>query len=129
MTYKVAGSIRFNTATSKMEIYNGEQWWQIDSTSPSEETGGTRGLFYGGNTSPSSNRDRIEFINVGSSGNSIDFGNLLAAQGEGGGDRGGRAARARPSRGAGAQRARQRHSGAGPVRVARGGVLTPAVRR
>ena len=84
MTYKVAGSIRFNTTTSKMEIYNGEQWWQIDSTSPSEETGGTRGLFYGGNTSPSSNRDRIEFINVGSSGNSIDFGNLLAAQGEGG---------------------------------------------
>ena len=42
MTYKVAGSIRFNTATSKMEIYNGEKWWQIDSTSPSEETGGTR---------------------------------------------------------------------------------------
>jgi len=82
MTYKVAGSIRFNTATSKMEIYNGEQWWQIDSTSPSEETGGTRGLYYGGNTP--SNRDRIEFINVDSSGNSVDFGNLLAAQGEGG---------------------------------------------
>ena len=77
-----AGSIRFNTDSGKMEIYNGEQWWNIDSTSPKEQTGGTRGLFYGGNTP--SNRDRIEFINVDTTGNSIDFGNLLSTQGEGG---------------------------------------------
>ena len=77
-----AGSIRFNTDSNKMEIYNGEQWWNIDSTSPTEQTGGTRGLFYGGNTP--SNRDRIEFINLGTSGNSVDFGNLLSSQGEGG---------------------------------------------
>ena len=77
-----AVSIRFNTDSNKMEIYNGEQWWNIDSTSPTEQTGGTRGLFYGGNTP--SNRDRIEFINVDSTGNSVDFGNLLSAQSEGG---------------------------------------------
>ena len=77
-----AGSIRFNTDFLRMEIYNGEQWWNIDSTSPEEQTGGTRGLFYGGNTP--SNRDRIEFINVDSTGNSVDFGNLLSTQGEGG---------------------------------------------
>ena len=77
-----AGSIRFNTDSNKLEIYNGEQWWNIDSTSPTEQTGGTRGLFYGGNTP--SNRDRIEFINVDSTGNSVDFGNLLSTQGEGG---------------------------------------------
>ena len=41
-----AGSIRFNTDSAKMEIYNGEQWWEIDSTSPNEETGGTRGILY-----------------------------------------------------------------------------------
>ena len=29
-----SGSIRFNTDSAKMEIYNGEQWWEIDSTSP-----------------------------------------------------------------------------------------------
>ena len=45
-----AGSIRFNTDSAKMEIYNGEQWWNIDSTSPEEQTGGTRGLWAGGNT-------------------------------------------------------------------------------
>ena len=34
-----SGSIRFNTDSSKMEIYNGEQWLDIDSTSPNEQTG------------------------------------------------------------------------------------------
>ena len=77
-----SGSIRFNTDSSKIEIYNGEQWWEIDATSPELQTGGTRGLFYGGNTP--SNLDRIQFINVDSTGNSIDFGNLLSTQGEGG---------------------------------------------
>ena len=48
MTYKVAGSIRFNTDSSKLEIYNGEAWWEIDSTSPDEQTGGTRGIVLGG---------------------------------------------------------------------------------
>ena len=78
-----SGSIRFNTDSRKLEIYNGEAWWEIDATSPELETGGTRGLFYGGNTP--SNRDRIEFINVDTTGNSVDFGNLLSALNEGGG--------------------------------------------
>ena len=29
-----SGSIRFNTDSSKLEIYNGEAWWEIDATSP-----------------------------------------------------------------------------------------------
>ena len=37
-----AGSIRFNTDSSKLEIYNGEQWWEIDATSPELQTGGSR---------------------------------------------------------------------------------------
>ena len=43
-----SGSIRFNTDSSKLEIYNGEAWWNIDSTSPEEQTGGTRGVIMGG---------------------------------------------------------------------------------
>ena len=39
-----AGSIRFNTDSSKLELYNGDKWWNIDSTSPYEQTGGTRGF-------------------------------------------------------------------------------------
>ena len=41
-----SGSIRFNTDSAKMEIYNGEAWWEIDATSPEQQTGGTRGLFW-----------------------------------------------------------------------------------
>ena len=78
-----SGSIRFNTDSSKLEIYNGEQWWEIDATSPEFQTGGTRGLFAGGR-SPG-NENQIQFINVDSTGNAIDFGNLTAArQGIGG---------------------------------------------
>ena len=72
-----AGSIRFNTDSSKMEIYNGEQWWEIDSTSPELQTGGTRGLFGGGYTSGA--YQIVQVINVDTTGNASDFGNLQAA--------------------------------------------------
>ena len=77
-----AGSIRFNTDSAKMEIYNGDKWWNIDSTSPNEQTGGTRGLFFGGygpSPAPSTRRSQIDFINVDTTGNGTDFGDLLAA--------------------------------------------------
>ena len=76
-----AGSIRFNTDSGKMEIYNGEQWWNIDSTSPTEQTGGTRLLFGGGyGSSPHGNMDTIDFVNVDTTGDATDFGNLSTAR-------------------------------------------------
>ena len=77
-----AGSIRFNTDSSRMEIYNGEQWWNIDSTSPNEQTGGTRALSMGGAT-PSGTINTIEFANIDTTGNFADFGDLTAARNEG----------------------------------------------
>ena len=74
MTALVSGSIRFNTDSSKLEIYNGEAWWEIDATSPEQQTGGTRGIWAGGGPSAT---DTIDFVNVDSTGNAIDFGNLL----------------------------------------------------
>ena len=73
-----AGSIRFNTDSSKMEIYNGEKWWEIDATSPEEQTGGTRGFLLGG-TVPGSFTDRIDYFNIDTTGDNIDFGNLTSA--------------------------------------------------
>jgi hypothetical protein len=69
-----AGSIRFNTDSSKMEIYNGDKWWNIDSTSPAEQTGGTRGLWGGGNTPTYFNN--IQYVNISTTGNTVDFGDL-----------------------------------------------------
>ncbi len=72
-----SGSIRFNTDSSKMEIYNGDKWWEIDSTSPETETGGTRGVFMGGYTpGPGTVYNEIDYVNVATQGNAIDFGNL-----------------------------------------------------
>ena len=53
MSEIASGSIRFNTDSAKMEIYNGEQWWEIDI-----DHGSGRGLFMGGTPNP----DRIDFI-------------------------------------------------------------------
>ena len=75
-----SGSIRFNTDSSKLEIYNGEAWWEIDSTSPEQQTGGGRGLFGGGCTSPGGTDDRhvntIDIINIATTGNATNFGDL-----------------------------------------------------
>ena len=69
-----AGAMRFNTESSLLEIYDGNQWTDISGTSPEQQTGGTRGIWAGGGPSAT---DTIDFVNVDSTGNAIDFGNLL----------------------------------------------------
>ena len=66
MTALVSGSIRFNTDSSKLEIYNGEAWWEIDATSPELQTGGTRGLWVAGNNPTYYNE--IQFANIDTTG-------------------------------------------------------------
>ena len=73
-----AGSIRFNTDSSKMEIYNGDKWWEIDSTSPTKQTGGTRGLF---GTSNNENTNVITYANLSTTGDTIDFGDMTVSIG------------------------------------------------
>ena len=70
-----SGSIRFNTDSAKMEIYNGEQWWEIDI-----DHGSGRGLFMGGTPTP----DRIDYITISTVGDAIDFGNLSTGRFTGG---------------------------------------------
>ena len=71
-----SGSIRFNTDSSRLEIYNGEAWWEIDATSPEEQTGGARGLLMGGGTP--SDVKMIDFINIATTGDAQDFGDLAS---------------------------------------------------
>ena len=68
----IAGAFRFNTDSSQLEIYDGNQWTGILATSPEQQTGGTRGFFAGGNST------NIEYINVDTTGNAIDFGDLTS---------------------------------------------------
>ena len=45
MTALVSGSIRFNTDSSKLELYDGNAWFELDATSPELQTGGPRGVY------------------------------------------------------------------------------------
>ena len=78
-----AGAMRFNTDTFQLEIYDGNQWAGILGTTPQQHTGGTRGLFFGGRTP--SDVDTIDFVNIDTTGNAIDFGNRLEAARQAGG--------------------------------------------
>jgi len=64
-----AGATRFNTDSSQLEIYDGNQWTGILATSPEQQTGGTRALFIGPD-------QVIDYINISTTGNAIDFGDV-----------------------------------------------------
>ena len=76
------GAFRFNTDTAKLEYYDGNQWVNVTTDSPEANTGGTRGLFVGGRNP--SNVDTIDFVNIDTTGDAIDFGNRLEAGRQGG---------------------------------------------
>ena len=73
-----AGAFRFNTDTSQLEIYDGNQWTGVLATSPNQQTGGTRGVWMGGATPTT--QDTIDYANLDSTGNAIDFGNITSAR-------------------------------------------------
>ena len=72
------GAFRFNTDSSKLEYYDGNQWVNITSDSPEAQTGGTRGVWIGG--AAPTNQTTIDYANLDSSGNAIDFGDLSTAR-------------------------------------------------
>jgi hypothetical protein len=73
-----SGALRFNSDSRKLEYYNGEAWWQIDSFTPDSATGGARGVF--GIVSPSYG-NTLEYITISTTGNSIDFGDITRVTG------------------------------------------------
>ena len=73
------GSIRFNTDSQKLEFYAQDQWWEMVIDTPalavsSNSEAGARGVFGGGGL-PYSNV--IDYINISSTGNALDFGDLI----------------------------------------------------
>ena len=88
------GAIRFNTDSMKLEYFrigmeSGDtssyagigtlaagEWVQITTDTPDIQTGGTRGVFSGGNPAT----DVMDYINIASTGNAIDFGDLSASR-------------------------------------------------
>ena len=72
-----AGAIRFNTDSSELEIYDGNQWTGILATSPEQQTGGTRCVMAGGKLTHPNKQNIIQFVNMETTGNAADFGDLV----------------------------------------------------
>ena len=67
------GALRFNTDTAKLEYFDGDQYVNITTDSPEQNTGGTRGVMAGGGFP---NVDVIDFVNIDTTGDATDFGDL-----------------------------------------------------
>ena len=72
----IAGALRFNTDSSQLEIYDGNQWAAILATSPELQTGGTRGMQFGGNAPSFTNN----FFNIATTGDAASFGSFASSR-------------------------------------------------
>jgi len=81
------GQLRYNTDSNRVELYDGNQWTQVQMSQVGLGTGGdtgagARGIFGGGlrTATPGAVIDGIDYINIASTGNSISFGTLSATR-------------------------------------------------
>ena len=73
-----SGAVRFNTDSSKMEVYIGDTWMQVAVSSPNLD-GGARGLYSGRSPSPGAYVNTVDFITISTAGNATDFGDQNGA--------------------------------------------------
>jgi len=88
----IPGALRFNTDSMKLEYYRGGpvgfgtttqtgEWVNLTTDSPDIQTGGARGVFAGGDPgSAPSLVNVMDYINISSTGNAIDFGDLTGTR-------------------------------------------------
>ena len=70
-----AGAIRFNTDSSQMEMWDGNQWTGILSTSSELETGADTGIV-GAVGADGSYVNSVDKVNMSTTGNAIDYADL-----------------------------------------------------
>ena len=84
------GAIRFNTDSQKLEFYAQGEWWVMSTDTPNlgrsvDTTPGARGLFTGGYASGASSpkvTNKINYVNIASTGNAQEFGTLSSGAGQ-----------------------------------------------
>jgi len=79
------GTIRFNTDSQKLEFYAQSQWWEMVIDTPNLAVGsntdaGARGVVAGSGPDGLGASNVIQYINILSTGNSIDFGDLITGR-------------------------------------------------
>ena len=71
------GAVRFNTDSSKMEVYIGSTWMEVAVSTPNLD-GGARGLWAGGDQP--TNINNINFLTISTAGDATDFGDLATVK-------------------------------------------------
>ena len=79
------GAIRFNTDSQKLEFYAQGEWWVMSTDTPNlgrgvESTPGPRGVFPGGRNASNTMTDDMDYINISSTGDAQDFGDLTVGR-------------------------------------------------
>ena len=69
------GAMRFNSDSQKLEYWNGDIWMQIHTDTSAPIAG--RGIQFGAGPNP---RDEIQYFNLVTRGDAIDFGNLASGR-------------------------------------------------
>tara|TARA_B100001250_G_scaffold345921_1_gene315546 strand:- start:17 stop:1048 length:1032 start_codon:yes stop_codon:yes gene_type:complete len=76
------GAMRFNSDSQKLEYFNGQIWMQIHTFTPdlanNQPGPGPRGVNGCGLTSPGGIDDVMDYVNISSQGNAVNFGNATA---------------------------------------------------
>ena len=70
------GALRFNTDSAKLEYFDGNQYVNITTDSPVQHTGGALGVYMGG----SRTTDRIDEVQISTTGDAVDFGNITTSR-------------------------------------------------
>ena len=70
------GALRFNTDSAKLEYFDGNQYVNITTDSPVQHTGGALGVYMGG----SGTTDRIDEVQISTTGDAVDFGNITTSR-------------------------------------------------
>ena len=76
------GALRFNTDSAKLEYFDGNQYVNITTDSPEQNTGGTRAVMALSYFAPAYRSD-ISFFNIDTTGNAADFGDFTTQKGNG----------------------------------------------
>ena len=71
------GALRFNTESNKLEYFDGTRYVNI-TTSSAEQNSGTRGGVAGGGYNSPAPMTRIEQVNIATTGNAVNFGEISA---------------------------------------------------
>ena len=77
-----AGAMRFNSDSQKLEYWNGSAWFQVHTATPNlgdvgDRQPGARGVFPGGRSASNTMTDDMDYINISSTGDALDFGDLI----------------------------------------------------